>query len=157
MILLVMGAGLLVGVLSAMFGVGGGVLMVPFMVLVLEKTQHLAEGTSLLVIVPTAIAGVLVHRRSGYVSFRHGALLGMGGIGGAWLGVMLALRLSAETLQFAFGTFMAVVGIRTIMRGLTQMKAERLDNGDKAPGATPSTTDASAEPTPAVGAEAERT
>lgn len=157
MILLVMGAGLLVGVLSAMFGVGGGVLMVPFMVLALEETQHLAEGTSLLVIVPTAIVGVLVHRRSGYVSFRHGALLGIGGIGGAWLGAMLALRLSAETLQLAFGTFMAVVGIRTIMRGLKQMKAERLDHGAKAPGGTSRTTDAGAEPAPAVGAEVERT
>ncbi|MGH2736650.1 MAG: TSUP family transporter, partial [Actinomycetota bacterium] len=45
-------AGLGVGLLSALFGVGGGLVMVPFMTLVLDESQHLAEGTSLLVIVP---------------------------------------------------------------------------------------------------------
>lgn len=124
-IALVIAAGVVVGCLSAMFGVGGGVLMVPFMVLVLNENQHVAEGTSLLVIVPTAIAGVLVHRTSGYVSFRHSALLTLGGIGGAWLGALLALELSAETLQTAFGLFMAVIGMRTALRGLKQMRADR--------------------------------
>ncbi|MGH8573566.1 MAG: TSUP family transporter, partial [Gammaproteobacteria bacterium] len=61
------GAGIGVGVFSALFGVGGGIIMVPFMTLVLDKGQHLAEGTSLLVIVPTAIVGALAHRRAGYI------------------------------------------------------------------------------------------
>ncbi|MGI8941270.1 MAG: sulfite exporter TauE/SafE family protein [Actinomycetota bacterium] len=156
MILLVIAAGVLVGVLSAMFGVGGGVLMVPFMVLVLEETQHVAEGTSLLVIVPTAIAGVVVHRRSGFVSFRRSALLGLGGIGGAWLGAMLALRLSAETLQIAFGTFMAIVGARTVVRGIKQMTAERSSQGDTAPGGS-SPTERAPETVLPPGAEAEKT
>ncbi|MDQ3765921.1 MAG: sulfite exporter TauE/SafE family protein [Actinomycetota bacterium] len=156
-ILLVVAAGVLVGVLSAMFGVGGGVLMVPFMVFALEETQHLAEGTSLLVIVPTAIAGVVVHRRSGFVSFRHSALLGLGGIGGAWLGAMLALRLPAETLQFAFGTFMAIVGVRTVARGIKQMKAERPGHGDAAPGAQSPAAERAPEPAPGVGPQVERT
>jgi uncharacterized membrane protein YfcA len=156
MVLLVIAAGVLVGVLSAMFGVGGGVLMVPFMVLVLDETQHLAEGTSLLVIVPTAIAGVLVHRRSGFVSFRHSALLAAGGIGGAWLGAMLALRLSAETLQVAFGAFMAIVGVRTVLRGARQLKAERHAR-DETGSEAASTPEKVPESKPAVGAEAERT
>ena len=55
-----------------MFGVGGGVIMVPYMVTFLDKTQHVAEGTSLMVIVPTAIAGVIAHNKRGYVSFSAG-------------------------------------------------------------------------------------
>lgn len=156
MILLVIAAGVLVGVLSAMFGVGGGVLMVPFMVLVLEKTQHVAEGTSLLVIVPTAIVGVVVHRRSGFVSFRHSALLGLGGIGGAWLGATLALRLSAETLQIAFGTFMAIVGARTVVHGIKMMKAERSSQDDTAPGSSAPAAERAQETVSSPGAEAEK-
>ncbi len=68
LVLVVVLAGFAVGYFSAMFGVGGGVIMVPFMVLVVGLTQHAAEGTSLLVIIPTAIAGVDVHLRKGFVS-----------------------------------------------------------------------------------------
>jgi uncharacterized membrane protein YfcA len=88
--IVVLVAGMTVGVLSALFGVGGGILMVPFMVLLLDKGQHLAEGTSLLVIVPTAIAGVLFHRKKGYVSPKHALVLAAGGMGGAYTGAALA-------------------------------------------------------------------
>lgn len=97
--LAIAGAGVLVGILSGLFGVGAGILMVPFMVLALDKGQHLSEGTSLLVIVPTAVVGVLMHNKGNFVSFRTGALLAAGGVGGAYLGAALALRLPAETLQ----------------------------------------------------------
>lgn len=123
MVLLV-AVGVVVGCLSAIFGVGGGVLMVPFMVLALNENQHLAEGTSLMVIVPTAVVGVLAHRQSGYVSFKAAALLAAGGIGGAWVGALLALRLSGDTLEFVFGLFVAVVGARTIIQGIKQSKVE---------------------------------
>lgn len=120
----VVAAGGLVGILSALFGVGGGLLMVPFMVLVLDRGQHLAEGTSLLVIVPTALVGVLVHRRANFVAFGTAGLLAAGGMGGAYLGAELALGLPAETLQALFGTLMVLVGVRTIRRGVRQMRSE---------------------------------
>ena len=69
-IALVVVAGFLTGILAALFGVGGGLLLVPFMVLVLDESQHVAQGTSLLVIVPTAAAGMLSHARNR--SFRSG-------------------------------------------------------------------------------------
>lgn len=148
MIAVVVLAGVGVGCLSAMFGVGGGVLMVPFMVLVLGKTQHLAEGTSLLVIIPTAIAGVMVHRQSGFVSFRHSLLLALGGIGGAWVGAVLALQLAAETLQIAFGGFMLLIGLRTVRRGVKRMKAERGESDAAQAGATADEHRASVAPGP---------
>jgi uncharacterized membrane protein YfcA len=125
MILGIVAAGVLVGVMSALFGVGGGILMVPFMVLALGEEQHLAEGTSLLVILPTAVTGVLAHRRRGYVSFHTGMLLALGGSAGAWVGALLALRLSADSLQIAFGILLAVSGIRVIRRGVANLRSER--------------------------------
>lgn len=109
-------AGLAVGVMSALFGVGGGVLMVPFMVLVLDETQHLAEGTSLLVIIATAIVGTVGHAKRGYVSFRNAALLAAGGIGGGVLGALLALETPGETLKKLFAALVIFSGIRLIWK-----------------------------------------
>ena len=109
--------GVTVGVLSALFGIGGGIAMVPFMVLLLDKGQHLAEGTSLLVIIPTAVAGVIAHHKRGYVSFRHAGWLAAGGVFGAYFGARIALELDDELLKIAFALFLVVMGARLIRDG----------------------------------------
>ncbi len=114
--------GLVTGVLSALLGVGGGIVMVPFMVLVLGLTQHLAEGTSLLVIVPTAVAGVLAHRRSGYVSVGIGLTVGAGGVAGSFLGARLALVTPGGVLQKVFGVVLAIAGARLMRSGLNDRR-----------------------------------
>jgi uncharacterized protein len=111
-------AGVVVGTLSALLGVGGGLIMVPLIVLLLGKSQHVAEGTSLLVIVPTALVGAVLHYREGFVSLRHSALLGASGIAGGYLGASLALGLAEERLQLIFGLFLLVMGGRSIQQGL---------------------------------------
>jgi uncharacterized membrane protein YfcA len=110
-------AGVGVGVLSALFGVGGGVIMVPIIALVLDRSQQLAEGTSLLVIIPTALVGVRAHAKRGYVSFRHAAWLAVGGIGGSFLGARLAIALDADVLQKIFGVFLVAAGARLVVQG----------------------------------------
>ena len=110
--------GVIVGVLSALFGIGGGIAMVPFLVLLLEQDQHLAEGTSLLVIVPTAIAGVIAHHKRGYVSFGHAGWLAAGGVFGAFAGARIALSMDAGTLELAFAIFLILMGARLIRDGL---------------------------------------
>lgn len=122
-------AGIAVGVLSGLMGVGGGVLMVPLLVVVVGESQHLAEGTSLLVIVPTAIVGVIAHRRRGYVRMTEGLLLGAGGILGAWIGARVALVIDPEVLQKGFAVFLLWVGLRLSYRAL---KARRAKSGDQA-------------------------
>ncbi|MGI8707246.1 MAG: sulfite exporter TauE/SafE family protein [Actinomycetota bacterium] len=128
---LVVVAGLVVGILSALFGVGGGLLMVPFMVVVLDESQHVAEGTSLLVIVPTAVVGVLAHLRRGYVSFKHAALVGLGGTAGALLGSSLALAMDAEALQNIFAVFLILMGARTIHQGAISLRADPTTKAEK--------------------------
>ena len=121
-IAIVIAAGVFVGILSALFGVGGGLLMVPFMVVVLGETQHVAEGTSLLVVVPTAVVGVLVHLRRGYVSFGLAALFGIGGTLGALAGSSLALALEGETLQTIFGVLLLFIGARMVQQGTVALR-----------------------------------
>jgi uncharacterized membrane protein YfcA len=115
---LVVALGALVGFLAGLFGVGGGVIMVPFLVFALDKTQHVAEGTSLAVIVPTAIAGVIVHIRHRNVDLRIGVWLALGGVAGAYLGAGFALALEADTLRIVFAVFVAGMSIRYIVEGL---------------------------------------
>ena len=119
LVLLVIAVGGAVGVMSAMFGVGGGVIMVPFIVLVLDQSQHVAEGTSLLVIVPTAIAGVIAHHKRGYVDPRKALNLAVTGVIGAVAGAKIALSLSPDRLTTAFGVFTILVGAKLLRDGLT--------------------------------------
>ena len=123
MMVVVVLVGVAVGIMSAMFGVGGGILMVPFIVTVLDKSQHLAEGTSLAVIVPTAIAGVIAHRKRGYVSTSAGLTIATLGIAGSYAGARLALSIDAEVLQQFFGAFTVLVGIRLIYDGYRKKNA----------------------------------
>lgn len=118
--------GFAVGLMSAMFGVGGGVIMVPFMVLVLEQSQHVAEGTSLLVVVPTAIAGVIAHHKRGYVSFRTATPIALAGIFGAFAGAILALEIDPESLKTAFGIFTILTALRILFDGVKTRRGEQV-------------------------------
>jgi uncharacterized membrane protein YfcA len=112
--------GVAVGALSAFLGVGGGLVMVPFMVLVLGLGQQSAEGTSLLVILPTAAAGVIAHSRRGFVSFRAAAWLSVGGTVGSFAGALIALNLSGARLQTLFGIFVCIMGVRLVALGVSR-------------------------------------
>jgi uncharacterized membrane protein YfcA len=106
--------GLIAGALSALMGVGGGVIMVPAMVLLFGFTQHVAEGTSLLIIIPTAIIGALRHAKNNYTDWSMGLSLGLGGIAGAAAGASVALQLDADLLQRLFAGFLLLTGIHLL-------------------------------------------
>jgi len=110
--------GALTGVVSALLGVGGGVVMVPFMTIALDLSQHTAEGTSLVVIVPTALAGVLAHRRHQRIRLRHVLLIGAGGVVGSLAGASLALGIEGEVLERLFGVLLALVGLHVVLTGV---------------------------------------
>jgi uncharacterized protein len=108
--------GLAAGTLSALMGVGGGVILVPALVLGFGFTQHAAEGTSLLVIIPTAVMGALRHARHGYTDWRLGLLVGAGGLAGGQLGARGALALDAERLTVLFGAFLLIMGVQLLRK-----------------------------------------
>jgi uncharacterized membrane protein YfcA len=110
--------GVVVGTASGLLGVGGGTLMVPFLTLVAGLSQHAAEATSLLVILPTAIAGTLALRRRGVGDAGFAIRFGIVGSVGAVLGALLALALPAATLREVFAVFVGLVGLKLIGDGL---------------------------------------
>ena len=107
--------GVSTGLVSGMLGIGGGLLMVPGMVLLMGITQHVAEGTSLLVIIPTAVVGAYTHWRNGYVAVAMAGSLAAAGIVGALAGSHVALGVSNHTLKILFVAYLLVMGGRMVL------------------------------------------
>ena len=124
LLLLLVPIGVAVGAFSAAVGIGGGLMMVPVMVLGYGLDQHAAQGTSLVVIVPTAMAGAIAHHRRGLVDWRAAAFMGVGGLAGVFFGARVALATGAETLQTVFGLVVIAAGIRLGLQGRAQTARE---------------------------------
>jgi uncharacterized membrane protein YfcA len=110
------GLGLVAGVLAGLFGVGGGILFVPTLTLVLGLTQLHAEATSLLAILPTAVAGVWRQRSYGNVRWRAALILGVSAIAGVEGGVQIAEALPEHALRKLFGALMLAVATQIAFR-----------------------------------------
>jgi uncharacterized membrane protein YfcA len=109
--------GLMTGVLSALLGVGGGVFMVPALVLVGGFSQQEAQATSLLVIVPTAIVATWALQQRGIGDVRLAGKLALLGILGAAAGAAVALSVSGDLLRYAFALLLVIVGGRLLWDG----------------------------------------
>ncbi|WP_179435141.1 sulfite exporter TauE/SafE family protein [Microbacterium pseudoresistens] len=103
------GIGLAAGLLSGLFGVGGGTVIVPLLVLLLNFDQRLAAGTSLAAIVPTASVGVISYALSGSVAWIPALILAAGSVVGAQIGTRLLPRVSQTALRWFFVAFLVVV------------------------------------------------
>ena len=115
-LLLAAALGVLGGVLAGLFGVGGGILFVPTLTFVLGLTQIHAEATSLLAILPTAIAGAWRQRRYGNVRWRAALILGIAAVAGVEAGVQIAEALPEHALRRLFGALMIVVAAQVAWR-----------------------------------------
>ena len=107
--------GICSGVASGLFGVGGGIVMVPAMVYFMKLDIKLAVGTSLLVIIPTAMSGVFKHVSLGNVDWRVALSLAPTAICGSYLGAWLTHDISSSNLKRAFGGFLILVGARLLL------------------------------------------
>jgi uncharacterized membrane protein YfcA len=111
--------GFLTGGAAGLLGVGGGIMMVPFLTLAVGISQHAAQATSLLVVLPTAIVATIVLQRKGVgdaaLALRFGAIGAVGGVAGA----LLALALPSHLLRLVFAAFLAAVAVRLVRDGVT--------------------------------------
>lgn len=98
-------AGIVVGTLSGLIGIGGGVLLVPIMVIGFGLAQQLAQGTSLAAILPTSIVAAATHYRAGNLELRAALLMGATGAITAVLFGLLAQRIHPQVLARLFGAF----------------------------------------------------
>jgi uncharacterized membrane protein YfcA len=114
-VLALLAIGLTAGLLAGLLGIGGGVVMVPAMVLIVGLDQHVAQGTSLLVIIPAAAFGSFTHHRHGRLALRDAAALAVGGVLGALLGSVTALSLDDQLLRRLFAVLILAVAARLLM------------------------------------------
>lgn len=111
----IVAVGLAAGFLSGIFGVGGGILVVPALVLVLGMDQRLAHGTSLAAIVPIALAGVTGYALDGKVDWAASLFLVLGSAGlGARIGTHLLHVLPQRALALVFAAVLAVTAVRLV-------------------------------------------
>jgi len=108
--LLVALIGLVAGVVSGLFGVGGAVVIVPALVLLAKLPQHVANGTSLAsLLLPVGLLGALEYYRRGQINIAYAAIIAVGLFVGAFLGARLAGGMSDITLRRTFGGFLLLV------------------------------------------------
>ena len=108
--------GLAGGVLSGLLGVGGGIVMVPLLVIWAGYAQRDAHAMSLGAIVPISIAGVLTYGIAGEVRLPEALALAVGAVAGARVGAGLLSRLGDRPLKLAFGSFLVAVAILMAVR-----------------------------------------
>ena len=100
------------GFASSLFGVGGGVIFVPLLALFLQMNFHLAVGTSLAAIIPTAVVGTFRHFSHGQVDWRVACLLAVFASAGAWMGAGDSLQLDVLVLKRIFAVFLVCIALR---------------------------------------------
>ena len=109
--------GLVAGVLAGLFGIGGGVIIVPALILIAHMKPQMATGTSLgALLLPVGILGALQYYRHGFLDVRIALWIALGLLIGAYLGAQLAVRLSPSILQRMFAVFLLLMAVRMWMR-----------------------------------------
>lgn len=104
------------GAFSGLFGVGGGTVIVPLLILWFAYGEHEATGTSLAAIVVIAIFGVIVQGAYGNVDVGKGVLIGVPAVGGVLAGTSLQQRLSGRAVSFLFAGLLVVVAIELLVK-----------------------------------------
>lgn len=110
--------GLVAGVAGGMFGIGGGAIMVPAMVLLVGLDQKFATGTSIAAqILPIGLLGAAVYYRSGNINLKYAVLIAIGLLIGNLFGALFANQpfISSETMKKLYGIFLLLIGIRYLV------------------------------------------
>jgi len=119
--LILVGAGS--GVVAGLFGIGGGILIVPALVFWLGYSQKMATGTSLAILLPPiGLAAVLEYSRNGNVDWKAAAIIAATMFGGSYVGARIATRLPAAQLKLGFGVFVTLVGLYVVYTSLRTMR-----------------------------------
>jgi uncharacterized protein len=106
--------GLVAGTFAGLFGVGGGVLIVPALIFLAKFPIKMALGTSLgsIALLPVGLLGAYTYYRHGNLNIRASLLIALGIFLGAWIGARLSQMIPAATLQRMFAVFIVIMGIR---------------------------------------------
>ena len=120
--------GLAVGVLVGLMGIGGGIVLVPAMVYLLQMDQHMAQGTSLfLQLPPIGLGALYLYWKKGNVNLRAGLVCALGFLLGGYLGSLGALEIPSKHLRGFFGVFLMVAALLLWWQTRAQVEEVRAD------------------------------
>lgn len=109
--------GLFAGVGSGLFGIGGGIIIVPALILCYGMTQQTAQGTSLVaLLMPVGILGVMNYYQKGMIDLTKGGLIAMGVLAGAYFGSKIAVGVDPVVMRRMFAGFLVVVAAYIFFR-----------------------------------------
>lgn len=124
--------GLVAGAMSGFIGIGGGVIMVPALVYIMHLTQHEAQGTSLILMLPPiGILAVMNYYKAGQLSNTHityGVIIAIAFIVGGYFGSKLSLKLSPNLVKLIFGVLMLYIAGKMILGGYSDIREEKRAN-----------------------------
>jgi uncharacterized membrane protein YfcA len=105
------------GVLGGLFGIGGGILIVPAAIYLLGFGQQKAQGTSLVALLaPVGVLGVMNYAKAGQIDWKVGILIALGFVGGAFFGSRFALSLDESLLRKLFAGFLVLIAIQLFFK-----------------------------------------
>jgi uncharacterized protein len=117
-ILILLAIGLVAGVLSGMFGIGGGLIIVPALLFILKMKEFEALGTSLATLIPpVSLLGAIEYWRNGHINLKYATLLALGLFVGAYFGARITLGLSPELVRRLYAIFLLAVAGRILFFG----------------------------------------
>jgi uncharacterized protein len=118
MIAMFIAIGMIAGVLAGLFGIGGGLIIVPALIILAHMPATTAIGTSLgALLLPVGLLGAWEYWRNGFLHVRVSLLLAVGLFIGAWFGARIATQLPPMVLRRAFAVFLVLVAVRLWVRG----------------------------------------
>lgn len=121
-VLLFVGIGLTTGVVSGLFGIGGGLLLIPALMYLAGYTQHQATGISLAILLPpVGLGAVIEYYRHGHVDLKVALIIALAVLVGGWFGAVLANNLSGPYLRLAFACFVVCVGFYLLYGALRRV------------------------------------
>lgn len=116
--LTLLGVGLLAGVFAGMFGIGGGLIIVPALLFLLKVKELEAIGTSLAALIPpVGLLGAFEYYRNGYINLRYAGLLALGLFLGAFFGARIMIGLPPHVIRRLYAAFLFVIATRMLIMG----------------------------------------
>jgi len=105
------------GILGGLFGIGGGVMIIPALVFILGFTQQKAQGTSLVALLaPVGILGVMNYAKAQQIDWKVGILIAAGFVGGAFFGSRFALSMDESLLRKVFAGFLVLIAVQIFFK-----------------------------------------
>lgn len=129
MTLLLIGVGVIVGIMGAILGIGGGVVIVPILVIALKVPIHEAIATSLIVITANSLSASAVHIKSGLANLNVGLLLGTMAVGGSMIGSAIAIQLPQYKVMIVLGCIQLFIAYLTFMKTLPRNRPKDTSAG----------------------------